>query len=61
MMSFAGGWGFIIVKTVGVLLAALILWDIHRRSPRVAVWTASFFLLAYAGIVVWNIRLLLIG
>jgi hypothetical protein len=50
-----------IIKVVGILLAALILWDIHRRYPRVAFWTASAFLLIYCGVVGWNTWLLLRG
>ena len=61
LLNIAGGSGLIIVKIVGVLVAALILWDIRRRYPRVAFWTASAFLLVYAGIVAWNMRLLLLG
>jgi hypothetical protein len=61
LVNVAGGTGFLIIKIVGVLLAALILWDIRRRHPRLAFWTASVFLLVYIGIVVWNLHLLVWG
>lgn len=61
LLHIAGGSGLIIIKIIGVLVAAFILWDIHRRYPRLAFWTASIFLLVYLCIVVWNIRLLILG
>ena len=61
LVSIAGESGFLILKIVGVLLAVFILWDVHRRYPRSAFWVAAFFLLAYAGIVAWNLRLLILG
>lgn len=61
LVNIAGDSGFLIIKIVGVLLAVLILWDIHRRYPRLAFWTASAFLIIYGGIVIWNARLLIMG
>ena len=59
--GIAGKPVFLVVKTAGVILAALILLDINRRHPRAAFWTASAFLLIYCGIVGWNGYLLLNG
>ncbi len=61
LFGIAGESGFMILKIVGVLLAAFILWDIHRRYPRLAFWTAFAFLLVYCGVVGWNTWLLLMG
>ena len=61
LMNIAGGTRFLIIKVLGILLAAFILWDIHRRHPRLAFWTSSAVLLIYAGIVAWNLHLLLSG
>jgi hypothetical protein len=61
LMDVAGGTRFMVIKILGVLLAVLILWDIHRRHPRLAFWVSSVFLLIYAGIVSWNLHLLLTG
>jgi hypothetical protein len=61
MFGLAGKSSFPIFKFAGVLLAVLILWDIRRRHPRVAFWTAVVFLIVYAGIVTWNARLLILG
>jgi Ca2+/Na+ antiporter len=61
LVGVAGESRLIIIKVVGVLLAVLILWDVHRRHPRIALWTSSAFLLIYCGIVAWNLFLLLRG
>jgi hypothetical protein len=61
LVGIAGETGFMIAKVVGVLLAVVILWDIHRRFPRLAIGTGVVFLLIYAGIVAWNARLLILG
>jgi hypothetical protein len=61
LVNIAGNSGLIILKVVGVLLVVLILWDIYRRSPRLAFWASSAFLLVYSGIVAWNLHLLLAG
>jgi hypothetical protein len=59
--SIAGDMGLIIFKVVGVALAVFILWDIYRRSPKLAFWVSAIFLLVYAAIVAWNLHLLLTG
>jgi hypothetical protein len=59
LVGIAGESRLIYLKILGVLLAALILWDVHRRHPRIAFWTSSTFLLIYCGIVGWNSHLLL--
>jgi hypothetical protein len=61
LKNVAGDTGLLIVKIVGILIAVLILWDIHRRYPRLAFWTSAAFLAVYGGIVVWNSRLLIMG
>jgi hypothetical protein len=48
-----GGW-FPIIKIAGVLLAGLILWDIYRRHPRLALFAMGCALSGYALIVMWN-------
>jgi len=59
LVDIAGESHLIILKVAGVFLAGIILWDIFRRNPRLALWVSSVFLLAYIGIVVWNLFLLL--
>jgi hypothetical protein len=61
LQSFVGENGFIILKAVGGLLCALILWDIYRRYPRVAVISTSCFVVFYCGILVWNSSMFLLA
>jgi hypothetical protein len=61
LTGIAGSSGFPVIKFVGVILAVVILWDIHRRHPRLAFWTAVACLVIYSGIVAWNMRILLMG
>ncbi len=50
-----GGVGFLVIKVVGAFLCALILWDIYRRWPRLALVSTSCFVVLYGGIVLWNL------
>ena len=55
-----GSTGFMILKAVGALVCAFILWDVHRRFPKVGViatWTA---VVGYAAIVLWNAGIILL-
>ncbi len=55
LLPLVGETNFLIIKVVGVLVCALILWDVHKRFPKVAVFFTSFFVLFYALVVVWNL------
>ena len=55
LKSIVGDVNFLILKVVGGLICALILWDIHKRFPRVALIATSCFTLFYAVIVSWNL------
>lgn len=59
LQSLVGENTFIIIKVIGALLCAFILWDIYKRFPRlarVATWCCVVF---YGGIVLWNTSFLL--
>lgn len=60
LQPIVGETGFIILKIVGALLCALILWDVYRHFPRVGVIAAWVAVICYGGIVVWNSTLFLI-
>ena len=47
------------IKILGGLLAALYLWSIYRRHPKLSVCFSSIFLTAYTFIVFWNLNILL--
>ena len=59
LQPLVGEANFLVLKVVGVLLCALILWDIYKRFPRVALVFTSCFVVFYAGIVLWNLSLFL--
>ena len=58
LQPLVGDAGFIILKAVGALVCALILWDVSRRYRRLALVVTSGCVLAYAAIVFWNLGLL---
>ena len=49
------------LKIVGALICALILLDIHRRHSRLAFVSTLLCVVAYTGIVCWNIFSLIIS
>ena len=57
LQPLVGEAGFLILKVVGVLLCALILWDIYKRYPKVALISTSCFVAIYGVIVLWNLSL----
>ena len=61
LLPLVGEPGFIALKVVGVLLCALILWDIYRRFPRVALIATWCFVVAYGAIVLWNSSLFILA
>jgi hypothetical protein len=56
-----GETGFLIFKVFGALLCALILWDVYRRFPKVALVATWCFVVAYGIIVVWNTSLFILS
>ena len=46
---------FIILKIVGALLVAFLLWDMYKRWPRVTVIGAAGMAFCYSVVVLWNL------
>ena len=61
LQPLVGDVGFIILKIVGSLLCAFILWDIYKRFPKVAVIATWIAVAGYGIIVVWNSSLFLLA
>jgi hypothetical protein len=61
LQPLVGDVGFMVLKVVGALLCAFILWDVHRRFPRVGLIATSIAVTGYAVIVVWNTSLFLLA
>lgn len=49
---------FLALKLLGGLLAALYLWNIYKRYPRLAIACSSLFLAGYTFIIFWNLLIL---
>ena len=60
LQPLVGDIGFMILKVVGALLCAFILWDVHRRFPRVGIIATWIAVAGYAVIVRWNTSLILL-
>lgn len=45
---------FIAIKVAGALLCALILWDVHKRYPKLGKVVTSCGVVFYGGVVLWN-------
>ena len=61
LQPWVGDIGFMILKVVGALLCAFILWDVYQRFPRVAVIATWIAVAGYGIIVVWNSSLFLLS
>ena len=59
LQPLVGEANFLLIKVLGGLLCALILWDIYQRHPWLATITTSCCAMFYAGIVGWNLGLFL--
>ncbi len=54
LLPMVGEINFLILKVVGGFLCALLLWDIYKRWPRVALISTACFVMFYSVIVLWN-------
>jgi hypothetical protein len=61
LQPLVGDVGFMVLKAVGSLLCALILWDIYGRFPRLAAITTWVAVAGYGVIVAWNISLFILA
>ena len=48
-----------LLKLVGTIVCVIILWDLYKRFPKLALISTSCLVVAYGVIVLWNFRLLL--
>jgi hypothetical protein len=61
LQTLVGETNFLVIKVLGALLCALILWDIYRRWPKLALISSWCFVVLYAGIVLWNLSVFFIS
>jgi len=51
---------FMLIKISGALLVSLLLWDMYRLKPKVAIISSTVAVVAYTVIVYWNISIFFI-
>lgn len=61
LRTLIGEQSFLVIKVVGALFCAFILWDIYKRRPQMAVISSWCFVGFYAGIVIWNLYVFFIS
>ena len=61
LQTWVGEGKFLVIKLVGALLAALVLWDIHKHNYKLAFISTLCFVISYTLIVYWNIFVLFIS
>jgi hypothetical protein len=54
-------WYFPLAKTLAALFCGVIIWDMHRRWPKLAILSSISFVIFYGMIVLWNSFLLVVG
>jgi hypothetical protein len=59
LQPIVGETAFIVLKILGALLCAFILWDVYRHFPRVGIIAAWIAVLGYGGILLWNYSIFL--
>lgn len=60
LQPLVGDIGFMILKVLGALLCAFILWDVYKRFSRLAVIATWIAVAGYGIIIVWNSSLFLL-
>ena len=59
LQTFVEQDNFPLIKLAAALLCALILWDIYKTRPRVAMASSLFFVGSYTVLVYWNLGIYL--
>ena len=57
LQTLVSEWNFLAIKVAGVLLCALILWDIYKPRSKLAPISCLCFVVLYAGVVLLNLCL----
>jgi hypothetical protein len=55
LATIVGDGKFLLLKLIGGVLAAVILWDIHKKFPKLGLASTLFFVVVYTGIIFWNV------
>jgi hypothetical protein len=55
LVVLVGKWNFLVIKVAGAFICSLILWDIYKSWPKLALISTSCFVSVYTIIVFWNV------
>jgi hypothetical protein len=58
LRAIVGDSSFLLLKIAGALLVALLIWDIYRARPKLALVTSTVAVTLYTAIVYWNLSVL---
>ena len=55
LQALVGQEHFLAIKVAGALISTIILWDIYRKRPQMALMSTLCIVVLYTGIVYWNL------
>ena len=58
---FVSEWYFLVVKALGALLCALLLWDIFRKWPKLGMAVIPCLTAIFTAIVYWNLSIFFVS
>ena len=61
LQSIIGEQSFFVIKILGSLFCALVLWDIYKRQPKMALICSMCFVSIYSVIVIWNMSIFFVS
>jgi len=60
LVPIVGEGNFMVLKVVGAILCVIILWDIYKRFPKLALISTSCLVVVCGVIVIWNLGIFLL-
>jgi hypothetical protein len=58
IQNIAGTGNFLLMKIMGAIICAWILWLVYKLFPRISLVTTSGILMFYAIVLIWNLSIL---
>ena len=61
LVPIVGEGNLMVLKVVGAILCVIILWDIYKRFPKLALISTSCLVVICGGVVLWNLGLFFVA
>ena len=61
LQAFVGGENFLQIKVAGAFLSALVLWNIYKKRPQMAMISTLCIAVLYTGLLYWNLGVFLVA